>query len=117
MKMTNTTTTEKEQKIKKYLEQEQDEQLTTELKLIINNDYKYYKIINETLKTQYQKRYKKDNFNLILFYQITFNLINYILDDKMFYQYYSYNKKNVDVKTRYHLAKELTDDFITEYDL
>lgn len=108
-------TTEKEQKIKKYLEQEQDNALITDLKLIINNDYKYYKIINDTLTTQYQKRYKKDNFSLVLFYQITFNLINYILDDKMFYQYYSYNKNNVTVASRYHLAKELTDDFITEY--
>ena len=109
------TTTEKEQKIKKYLEQEQDEQLITELKLIINNDYKYYKIINDTLTTQYKKRHKKDNFNLILFYQITFNIINYFLSDKKFYQYYTYNKNNVTVTARYHLAKELTDDFITEY--
>lgn len=109
------TTTEKENKIKKYLDMEEDICLIDDLKLIINNDYKYYTIINNTLKTQYQKRIKKDNFNLILFYQITFNLINYILDDKMFYQYYTYNKKNVDVKTRYHLAKELTDEFITEY--
>lgn len=109
------TTTEKTNKIKKYLEKEKDEAIITDLKLIINNDYKYYKIINNTLKIQYQKRIKKDNFNLILFYQITFNLINYFLNNKMFFQYYNYNKNNVTVASRYHLAKELTDDFITEY--
>lgn len=109
------TTTEKEQKIKKYLEQEKDEALITDVKLIINNDYKCYKLLNDVLTTQYKKRYKKNNFNLILFYQITFNIINFILDDPMFFNYYSYNKKNVTVASRYHLAKELTDDFITEY--
>lgn len=109
------TTTEKENEIKKYLEMEEDICLVDDLKLIINNDCKCYKLLNDVLTTQYQKRIKKDNFNLILFYQITFNIINFILNDPMFFNYYTYNKKNVDVKTRYHLAKELTDDFITEY--
>ena len=105
------TTTEKEQKIKKYLEQGDTEQ-TKDLDLCIMNDYKYYSICKKLFDSQYQKRFVQDNFNYYLFLQIFKNAIDYILNDKQFTRYYTYSKKNTNVATRYTTAQKIVDYFI-----
>ena len=79
------------------------------------NSQKHYFILKDELLKQYQKRKAKNNFDLILFYQIAFNIINHFLTDDKFYQYYSYNKQNTTTANRYLTAKNICDYFITEY--
>ena len=105
------TTTEKERKIKKYL-QEQDTEQARNLDLCIMNDYKYYSIVKKLFDSQYQKRFVQDNFNYFLFLQIFKNAIDYILNDKQFTRYYTYSKNNTTVATRYGTAQNIVDYFI-----
>ena len=105
------TTTEKENKIKKYLEQGDQEQ-AKDLDLCIMNDYKYYSIVKKLFDSQYQKRFVQDNFNYYLFLQIFKNTIDYILNNKQFTRYYTYSKKNTSVSTRFLTAQNIVDYFI-----
>lgn len=110
--------TEKQKQLKeKIIEQlnKADDYTARDLELILMNSQKHYFILKDELLKQYQKRKAKNNFDIVLFYQIAFNIINHFLTDDKFYQYYSYNKQNTTTANRYLTAKNICDYFITEY--
>ena len=97
---------------KKHLEKVSEMQ-TTDLFLILKNEQKFYNSINY-IKNYAKKKIGKNSLSEILLTKLTKNLIDSILNMKWFFEYYSYNKQNVNNITRFAIASELNNNILNE---
>lgn len=100
---------EKKQKIIEVLNSNKgDETQAWDLAICINNTDFLQNSINY-LQEYKNKKIKKGCFDEILFLQAIKNFIDSVLTNPTFYRWYSYNKKNVSVATRFLTAQEIAD--------
>lgn len=86
-----------------YLEQPKDKELIKDLDTIIFKDRKLYDKYILNIVNFFKKYTKRNDFQKIQFLQLIKNNIDLMLNDKTL-NMYGYNKNNVSVVNRYHLA-------------